>query len=123
VALHEISPALQQDLNRLEELWSEGLQLFEGPYLAGSSFTAVDAFFAPVAYRIQTYGLQLNPACMAYAQLLLELQGMQQWQREALAEPWFDPAHEDGIPAVGRVTADLRQIAGDEIAGDGGIGG
>ena len=117
VALHEISPALQQDLNRLEELWSEGLQLFDGPYLAGSSFTAVDAFFAPVAYRIQTYGLQLNPACMAYAQLLLELQGMQQWQREALAEPWFDPAHEDGIPAVGRVTADLRQIAG-----DGGIG-
>jgi glutathione S-transferase len=117
VALHEISPALQQDLNRLEELWSEGLQLFEGPYLAGSSFTAVDAFFAPVAYRIQTYGLQLNPACMAYAQLLLELPGMQQWQREALAEPWFDPAHEDGIPAVGRVTADLRQIAG-----DGGIG-
>jgi glutathione S-transferase len=118
VALHEISPALQQDLNRLEELWSEGLQLFEGPYLAGSSFTAVDAFFAPVAYRIQTYGLQLNPACMAYAQLLLELAGMQQWQREALAEPWLDPAHEDGIPAVGRVTADLRQIAG-----DGGIGG
>jgi glutathione S-transferase len=122
VALHEISPALQQDLNRLEELWSEGLQLFDGPYLAGSSFTAVDAFFAPVAYRIQTYGLQLNPACMAYAQLLLELPGMQQWQREALAEPWRDPAHEDGIPAVGRVTADFRQTAG-QSAGDGGIGG
>lgn len=122
VALHEISPALQQDLNRLEELWSEGLELFGGPYLAGSAFSAVDAFFAPVAYRIQTYGLQLSPACMAYAQLLLELPCMQQWQREALAEPWLDPGHEKGIAGVGRVTADLRTIVG-QTAGDGGVGG
>jgi len=51
------SPALAKDLTRLNALWLEGLTRFGGPYLAGPAFTAVDAFFAPVAFRIQTYGL------------------------------------------------------------------
>ena len=42
---------------RLRELFAEGLARFGGPWLAGDAFTAVDAFFAPVAFRIRTYGL------------------------------------------------------------------
>ncbi|MDP2381039.1 MAG: glutathione S-transferase family protein [Pseudohongiella sp.] len=109
VALHTISPALKKDIDRLEELWSEGLALFGGPYLAGGVFSAVDAFFAPVAFRIQSYGLQMSPASMAYAGLLLNLDSMKEWERDALAEPWRDASHEVGVPDIGRVIADLRQ--------------
>ncbi len=63
-------------LQRLDELWNDGLSRFGGPFLAGAAFTAVDAFYAPVAFRMQTYGLALSPASQAYANRLLALEGM-----------------------------------------------
>ena len=54
--------ALETELQRLRSLWTEGLTRFGGPFLAGATFTAVDAFFAPVAFRLQTYGLRLDTA-------------------------------------------------------------
>ena len=53
IRLHGISDALRAELTRLQALWNEGLARFGGPFLAGPRFTAVDAFFAPVASRIQ----------------------------------------------------------------------
>ncbi|MCX7173935.1 MAG: glutathione S-transferase family protein [Proteobacteria bacterium] len=94
VRLHAITPALQQDVARVDKLWSEGLARFGGPFLAGAEFTAVDAFFAPVAFRVNTYGLKLGPAAAAYGQRLLSLPAMQRWYAEALREPWRDEAHE-----------------------------
>jgi glutathione S-transferase len=60
IQLHQIVPELQKDLDRLNELWKEGLEKFGGPFLTGSEFTAVDAFFCPVAFRAQTYNLSLH---------------------------------------------------------------
>ena len=57
IRLNEIAPALQSDVERIDALWREGLQRFGGPFLAGAQFTAADAFYAPVAFRVQTYGL------------------------------------------------------------------
>ncbi|MBS0226197.1 MAG: glutathione S-transferase family protein [Proteobacteria bacterium] len=108
VVLNTISPALADDIARLDALWNEGLWRFGGPFLAGKEFTAVDAFFAPVAFRIQTYGLKLGDAGAAYAQRLRELPAMRDWYAAALAEPWREEAHESSISAHGRVTADLR---------------
>ena len=51
--------AVQPDLRRLEQLFAEGLKRFGGPWLAGPSFGAVDAMYAPIAFRMQTYGLVL----------------------------------------------------------------
>src|ERR1700722_2093561 len=59
IKLHEFPPALEREIARIDALWSEGLRRFGGPYLAGAAFTAVDAFYAPVAFRIQGYGLGL----------------------------------------------------------------
>ncbi len=73
VRLNEIPPALARDIARLNELWTEGLNRFGGPFLAGKSFTAVDAFFTSVAFRIQTYDLKLDQAAAAYAARLLAL--------------------------------------------------
>lgn len=108
VRLHEVGPALKTDLHRLDELWRDGLEKFGGPFLAGEAFTAVDAFFAPVALRVQTYGLALSDASQAYAKHLLQCGSLQQWQQQALAEPWREPGHEAGCVAYGALTLDLR---------------
>ena len=109
IRLHQRSPALLADLSRLAALWAEGLHRFGGPFLAGAAFTAVDAFFAPVAFREQTYDLGLPAAAAAYAQRLRDLPAMQEWYAAALAEPWRDDAHEREVAAHGTVTADLRR--------------
>jgi glutathione S-transferase len=108
IRLHEIGAELAADVARIDELWSEGLGRFGGPFLAGARFTAVDAFYAPVAFRVQTYGLALGPAAAAYVDRLLALPSMQRWYAEALAEPWRDTPHEVESAAVGTITADLR---------------
>jgi len=58
IRLHEIAAPLKADLARIGVLWNEGLRRFGGPFLAGKEFCGVDAFFAPVAFRIQSYGLK-----------------------------------------------------------------
>jgi glutathione S-transferase len=108
VQLDSISPGLQDNLNRLNELWGEGLKRFGGPFLAGDSFCAVDAFFAPVAFRVQTFNLPLSKTAWAYAQRLLDLDAMRRWYEEALVEPWREPSHEKDVLNVGVVKQDLR---------------
>jgi glutathione S-transferase len=108
VALHRPSAALEQDLARIDELWCEGLQRFGGPFLAGDSFTAVDAFYAPVVFRVQSYRLSLSAAAQAYCSQLLALPAMGEWYAAALAETWREQAHEQEIAAAGRITADYR---------------
>lgn len=108
VRLHAISAALQADVGRIDELWSEGLERFNGPFLAGSGFTAVDAFFAPVVFRVQTYGLSLGSAASGYAKRLLVLPAMQEWYAAALQETWRDPEHESDLQAAGTIIKDMR---------------
>lgn len=108
VRLNGISPALAQDIARLDEEWSNGLARFGGPFLAGDTFTAVDAFFAPVTYRIRTYGLELGPDAAAYALRLLDLPAMQRWEADGLAETFREPEHEKEIAALGTIVEDFR---------------
>lgn len=111
VRLHDIPAALQQDIARIAELWNEGLTRFGGPFLAGPAFTAVDAFFAPVAFRVQIYGLTLGAAQNAYAKRLLELAAMREWEAAAIAEPWREPGHEAEVQRTGIVIEDRRRPA------------
>lgn len=111
VRLHAPSPALAADLARLEALWGDGLARFGGPWLAGARFTAADAFFAPVAFRVQTYGLALGPVAAGYVARLLALPAMQDWYAAGIAETVRDAPHDAEIAAVGTVTADVRATA------------
>jgi len=111
VKLHAQPEALKKDLARLAELWTEGLRRFGGPFLAGGKFTAVDAFFCPVAYRVLSYDLQLPPEAAAYAKRLLELQSMKRWYEAALAETARDHDHDAEVAAFGTITQDLRKGA------------
>ncbi len=106
--LKEFSAGLKNDIARIDELWNDGFSRFGGPFLAGQSFTAVDAFFAPVAFRVQTYGLKLSPASHQYVDRLLALPPMLAWYSAALDEPWRNKEHEEEIRGVGTVVEDRR---------------
>ena len=45
------SSGLNKDISRIDALWQQGLEKFGGPFLAGDTFTAVDAMYAPVAAK------------------------------------------------------------------------
>lgn len=108
VKLNAQSEALKKDVQRIGEAWSEGIARFGGPFLAGREFTAVDAFFAPVVFRVQTYGLELPAPAAAYVRHMLALPAMKEWYEAALKEPFRDPPHEVEIEKAGRITQDLR---------------
>jgi glutathione S-transferase len=102
-----MSAALTANVARIRELWEEGLARFGGPWLAGDAFSAADAFFAPVAWRVRTYGLDVG-AGQAWVDHVIAHPAMQQWEAEALAEPWREAAHEAELLACGDVIADYR---------------
>lgn len=108
VALDDPPEALGKEWGRMDQLWREGLERFGGPFLAGERFTAVDAFYAPVAFRILTYAPALSADALDYAQRLRRLAPMRQWYEAALAEPWRDEDHEREIAAMGTVLEDFR---------------
>ena len=107
--LEEISDPLQADLARIDEIWTEGKARFGGPYLAGPDFSAVDAFFAPVAFRVQTFGLSMGESALGYAKFMLNQAAMQEWYEAALSEPWRETSHEAEMAAAGRVLFDHRR--------------
>jgi glutathione S-transferase len=103
-----VPPALQNDIDRIGALFAQGLDRFGGPWLAGERFTAVDAFFAPVAYRVRSFGLAIGEKGQAWVNRMLDHPAMLDWEAAALAETWRDPAHEDEIAGVATITADYR---------------
>jgi glutathione S-transferase len=110
VKLHSIDAPLQRDLGRIEELWADGIGRCGGPFLTGNRFCAADAFFAPVAFRIQTYDLPVGAAARRYTGQLLALPSMQRWYASALAETWRDEEHDIEARAVGTWLSDFRAL-------------
>jgi glutathione S-transferase len=100
--------AVLTDLTRLEQLWLEGLQRFGGPYLAGADFSAADAFYAPVLFRIQSYQLPVAASVLPYIDLMMKLPAMQLWYQQALTEPFRDDEHEIAALGSGKLIADHR---------------
>jgi glutathione S-transferase len=102
-----MSEGLKRNVTRVREIFEEGLDRFGGPWLAGAEFTAADAFFAPVAFRIRTYGLDVGKG-QAWVDHVLAHPAMLDWEKQALAEDWREEAHEAELAAAGVVTADYR---------------
>ena len=74
------SPALLADIARVERIWTETRARFGsgGPMLFGP-FTAADAYYAPVAFRFQTYGVSPGGEASRYLSALLALPAMKDW--------------------------------------------
>lgn len=103
------SAELARDVARIAELWAEGLARFGGPWLAGETFSAVDAFYAPVAFRVRTYGIEVGDAGRRWVDTILAHPALRAWEAAALAETWREAEHEADLHRCGMVTADYRR--------------
>lgn len=103
-----MSEGLRRNVERVREIFETGLSRFGGPWLAGAEFTAADAFYAPVAFRIRTYGLDVGKG-QAWVDHVLAHPAMQEWEAAALAEDWREVSHEEELTAAGVITADYRR--------------
>ncbi len=106
--LASVPDDLARDIARIGEIFAEALDRFGGPWLAGADFTAADAFYAPVAFRIRTYGLDVGAAGARWVAHILAHPAMLEWERAALAETWREAEHEADLARCGAVTADYR---------------
>ena len=107
--LPAIGADLARDIARIGEILGEGLDRFGGPWLAGAAFTAADAFYAPVAFRIRTYGLDVGVRGAQWVETILAHPAMGEWEAAALAETWREAEHEADLARCGVITADYRK--------------
>jgi glutathione S-transferase len=113
------SAALKRDLARIREIFEEGLERFGGPFLAGEDFTAADAFYAPVVFRVRGYGIDPGAAWKrlgrAYAGLARDARN----GKAALSESYREEGHEAELAAAGTI---MRTIVRHEGAAQRGAG-
>ena len=81
-------PAVRADVARLVAMWSELLAQHGGPMLFGT-FSAADAYFAPVVMRLKTYALPVPGDIAAYMLRVCALPGVKAWVQGALVEHDF----------------------------------
>jgi glutathione S-transferase len=79
-----MNEGVAKDIARIASLWAGA----KGPFLFGE-FCAADAFYAPVATRLVTYGVELKGGARKYQQALLESPGVKAWCADALKETEF----------------------------------
>jgi glutathione S-transferase len=77
----------QADIDRITEIWREHLALYGGPYLMGAERSLADAMYAPVATRLLTYHVRIDPISAAYCQAIMALPELREWIEAAKAEP------------------------------------
>lgn len=93
------APDVQSNLARLDALIDDLRQRFAaaGPWLLGTRSIA-DAFYAPIATRMRTYGVSLGEHTNAYFSHLLSDADFKSWESQAIAE-WqpFSRADTDSL--------------------------
>jgi glutathione S-transferase len=82
------SEAVRSDIARIEALWAEARRRFGqgGPHLLGA-FGAADAYFAPVAFRFRTYGVEPRGEAGAVLRTLLDHPAVRAWAEAGAGEP------------------------------------
>ena len=79
---------LRANVARLEAAWGDALAHSGGPFLFGE-FSAVDAYFAPVAVRLSRFSLPVSAAAAAYRDALLAHPAVEDWIADAMREQDF----------------------------------
>lgn len=100
-ATPEISDALQANVDRVEDIWSEARNRFGGgqPFLYGA-FSAADAMYAPVVTRFESYQIPVRESTRMYMDAVLAHPAFAVWRGAALAEPWSIPDYAAGHTLV-----------------------
>ncbi len=93
-------PATRAQLARLDQIWS-GLREANktaGPWLFGERGIA-DAFYAPVATRMRTYGVALAKSSQEWCETVFADAAFQQWETASQPDSWDQP----GYPVIDKL--------------------
>ena len=92
------SDALVANIARVDEIWTASRRRFGagGDFLCGA-FSLADAFYGPVAFRFQSYGVQPEGHAGAYLRTLLAHPFLREWEAAALAETTIVAADEPRV--------------------------
>jgi glutathione S-transferase len=77
----------QPDIERIQAIWGECLDRYEGPFLFGKRPCVADAMFAPVATRFTSYSTPLAAEPAEYCRTIMAWAPMLEWIEAAKAEP------------------------------------
>ena len=85
--LASVADDVKHDIQRIVAIWTGCRERFgqSGPYLFGQVSIA-DAYFAPVASRLRSYGVQLPAEAAAYVETIFQWPAFQRWLQAALEE-------------------------------------
>lgn len=94
------APDTQADIARIDALWSSlrTTHAARGPWLFGQRCIA-DAFYAPVATRMRSYGVALSPAAQSFADAVFADADFRAWEAASLPDSWDRP----GYPVIDRL--------------------
>lgn len=84
---------VKADVRRIERIWHASLARSGGPFLFGT-FSAADAFFAPVVARFGAYLLTEDPVTLGYMAAVRAHPAWQAWAADAAKESWIVPEDE-----------------------------
>ena len=84
---HKVWSRALGDIERIGEIWRDGLQRYGGPYLFGPQRCMADAMYAPVVTRFLTYHVQVDAVAQAYCKTIMAMPEMKDWVKAAKAEP------------------------------------
>jgi glutathione S-transferase len=93
-----------QDVSRITRRWGEARARFGsgGDFLFGA-FCAADAMYAPVATRLRTYAIEVDPVAAAYVEAIHAHPAFVAWKEAALQETGALAEDEVDWPVVKRV--------------------
>ena len=102
VKRRELSPETQANVARIDVIWTDCRKRSGGPFLFGA-FGAVDAMYAPVVSRLDTYDVAVGAVAKTYMESVMALPAWAEWRSAALLEPWVLAEDEVDWPTVLRV--------------------
>ncbi|RTE67206.1 glutathione S-transferase family protein [Amphritea opalescens] len=90
-----ISVEVQQDIDRINTLWSEALSRSGSEQFLYGNFSIADACYAPVVFRLTGYGVKQPAQLQAYCDRILALPACQEWL--ALAQQESEVIEEEEV--------------------------
>lgn len=97
------SEGVEKDIRRVEHIFKDCRARFGagGDFLFGN-FSATDMMYTPVASRLVTYGIALDPAVQAYVDAIHAYPAFKRWKAEATTE--------NSVVAIDDLAADITHL-------------
>jgi glutathione S-transferase len=95
------SETVLADVTRIETIWTEARTRWgaKGPWLFGE-YTIADAFYAPLATRLVTYGLSTSNIAKDYVNTTINDTVFKKWRADGLAENYVQPGYDLDLDTV-----------------------